>query len=208
MVRVGNFEFSLTELAGALGDFGPLNPFFIGYVALLGLDPFGIFFAMGLSNLVLGLVYKLPLPIEPKKAIGTIALENRWLASQVYLSGLLTGVVWLILSFTKLVKRIARVTPVCVIRGVQLGLLLILLKESLEFMWTDVLLAVVCVVVVLLLLKNKIFPGGLAIFVLGLAFVFLFNRDLPLKVGFRLPRLFLPQVGDVSIALVGVIIAS
>lgn len=207
MVRVGDFEFSLTELAGALGDFGPLNPFLIGYVAFLGLDPFGIFFAMGLSNLVFGLVYRLPLPVEAKKAIGTVALEDRWSASQVYLSGLFTGVIWLFLSFTKLVKRFARVTPVCVIRGVQLGLLLILLKGSLEFMWTDVLLAVVCVVIVLLLLKNKIFPGGLAIFALGLAIVFWFNRDLPLKVGFHLPRLFLPQVADVSIALVSVVIA-
>ena len=69
MVKVGEYEFSLREFAGALGDFGPLNPFILGYVSVLGLNPAGIFLAMGLTNVVLGLIYKLPLPLRPKRPL-------------------------------------------------------------------------------------------------------------------------------------------
>ena len=78
MVRVWDFEFSLREFAGFLGDFGPLNPFILGYVAVLGLDATGIFLAMGLTNIVLGFVYRLPLPVEAKKA--TFLVFQGWLS--------------------------------------------------------------------------------------------------------------------------------
>lgn len=77
MVKVGDFEFSLTEFAWALGDFGPLNPFIIAYIAVLGLNPMGVLLAMGLTNITIGLVYRLPLPVEPQKAVGTVAINQK-----------------------------------------------------------------------------------------------------------------------------------
>lgn len=207
MVKIGDFEFSLAEFAGALGDFGPLNPFLIGYIALLGLDPFGIFFAMGLTNIILGYVYRLPLPVEAKKAIGAYALEERWSPAQIYLSGLLTGLVWLSLSFSKLIGRVARATPIGVIRGIQLGLMLILLRESLELMWTSIPLAIASVIMIILLLRNRVLPGAIAVFLLGLIIAFLSNPNLNVKLGFHSPQLYIPTVSDVSIGLVGVVVA-
>jgi len=134
MVRVKDFEFSLREFAGSLGDFGPLNPFILGYIAILGLNLTGIFLAMGLTNITLGLIYKLPLPVEAKKAIGAVALREKWRPSQIYMSGILTGLIWLFLGFSGLVRRLAKLTPRVVVRGIQLGLMLILLSEALTFM--------------------------------------------------------------------------
>lgn len=207
MVRVGDFDFGLKEFAGALADFGPLNPFLIGYVALLGLDPFGLFFAMGLTNVILGLVYRLPLPVEAKKAIGAVALSERWRPSQIYLSGTLTGIAWLFLSLSRLVRRAARATPTCVVRGVQLGLMLILLKESLHFMWTGVALTIASIVLVILLLKNEVMPSGIAIFLLGLTVAFLSNPDLSIKLGFHVPQVFIPSMDDLTVGLLSVVVA-
>ena len=207
MVKVRGFEFSLTEFAGALGDFGPLNPFILGYVAILGLNPAGIFLAMGLTNIVLGLTYRLPLPVEAKKAIGTVALNERWNPSQVYISGLLTGVVWLLLSSSRLIKKLAELTPIVVTRGIQLGLMLILLRGSLIFMTSDPHLAIISIAIIVLLIKNRFLPSAIAVFSLGLAIVFLSNPHLNVKVGFYLPPIIVPSIQDITLSLLTIVFA-
>ena len=206
MVKIGDFEFSLKEFAGALGDFGPLNPFILGYIVVLGLNPAGIFLAMGLSNLILGLIYRLPLPIEPKKVIGTIALEKKWAPSQIYLSGMLTGIVWLFLTYSKFAKKLAAITPIVIIRGIQLGLVFILLKESIKLMQSDILLAIVSIILIILLFNNRILPSTIVIFGLGLGIVFLSNPDLGLKLSFHLPAIFVPDFRDINLGLLIIVL--
>ena len=62
-MKMGEFEFSLREFAGRLGDFGTLIPFIAGYILVNGFDPSGLLVMLGLTNIVLALVYKLPLPV-------------------------------------------------------------------------------------------------------------------------------------------------
>jgi MFS superfamily sulfate permease-like transporter len=207
MVKVRDFEFSLREFAGALGDFGPLNPFIIGYISILGLNPTGIFLAMGLTNIVLGFIYRLPLPVEAKKAIGTAALNERWKPSQVYLSGILSGIVWLAMSFSGFVKKLAKLTPIVVIRGIQLGLALILLKESIILMKSNFPLALISIFLIILLIKNSFLPSAIAVFILGLALVFFFNPSIKITIGFYLPSLFIPSIKDVNLNLLTTVFA-
>ena len=207
MVRVGDFEFSLIEFAGALGDFGPLNPFIIAYIAIIGLDPTGILLAMGFTNVIIGLIYRLPLPVEPQKAVATVALNERWDSSLIYGTGIGMGLVWLFLVFSGLVRKIAKITPMCVIVGVQLGLMFILLKESIEFIATNIILALVSFLLVLLLLKNRKLPAGIAIFLLGLAIALLSNSAFDLKFGLYLPRFFAPSLWNICFGLLTVGVA-
>lgn len=207
MVKVKGFEFSLREFAGALGDFGPLNPFILGYVSILGLNPVGVFLAMGLTNIALGLTYKLPLPVEAMKAIGAVALRERWAPSQVYLSGILTGVTWLMLSLSGLVKRMARITPLVVIRGIQLGLMFILLRESISLMGSNMPLALFSMGLILVLARNRFLPSAIAVFSLGLLIVFLSNPNLSLEIRFQKPILLLPSIGDLTLSLLATVFA-
>lgn len=71
-------KFSLNELSGALGDWGTLIPFVIGYVSIVQMNPAGIFLCLGITNIILGIRYNLPLPVQPQKTIGTVALSRRW----------------------------------------------------------------------------------------------------------------------------------
>jgi hypothetical protein len=207
MVRIGDFEFSLKEFSGSLGDFGPLNPFILGYIVILGLNPAGIFLAMGLANIILGLVYRLPLPVEAKKVIGVVALEEKWNSSQVYLSGILTGIVWLLLTFSKAVRKFAKMVPLVVIRGIQLGLMFILLKESIKFMQTNILLAIISVALIILLINNRFLPSAIAIFCVGLAVIFLSNQEISLKFGLYVPELFIPHYSAITSGLLIAIVA-
>ena len=108
-MRIRDFEFNLRELAGSMGDFGTLFPLAIGYFVVNGLNPAGLLVMMGLANIVTGIVYRLPMPIEPMKVLAVVAISQRWPPSLIYASGFGTGVIWLILALTGLVQKIAAI---------------------------------------------------------------------------------------------------
>lgn len=66
-MKIKSFEFNLRELAGSMGDFGTLFPLAIGYIVVCGLNPAGFLMMMGAANIASGLVYRLPMPIQPMK---------------------------------------------------------------------------------------------------------------------------------------------
>ena len=77
-MRISDFEFNLRELAGSMGDFGTLFPLAIGYFVVNGLNPAGLLIMMGLANIVTGIIYHLPMPIEPKKVLAVVAISQKW----------------------------------------------------------------------------------------------------------------------------------
>ena len=115
-----------------LGDFGTLFPLAIGYIVVCGLNPAGFLVMMGLANIVTGLVYRLPMPIEPMKVLAVVAIAQHWSPSMVYASGFAMGVIWLLFAVTGLMGWIARGTPNSVIRGIQVALGVLLAVEALK----------------------------------------------------------------------------
>ena len=99
-MKIKSFEFNLRELAGSIGDFGTLFPLAIGYIAVCGLNPAGIFVMMGLANMAMGIVYGIPVPVQPMKVIAVAAIAQRWSPSLVCASGIAMGVIWLIFALT------------------------------------------------------------------------------------------------------------
>ena len=61
-------KISIRELGGAFGDWGTLIPFTIGYISIVGLNPAGIFLCLGITNIVLGLKFNLPLLVIGHRA--------------------------------------------------------------------------------------------------------------------------------------------
>jgi len=96
-----------------MGDFGTLLPLAIGYIVVNGLDPAGFLVMMGLANIVTGLVYRLPMPIEPMKVLAVMAIAQHWSPSMIYASGFAMGVVWLFLAATNLVVPFLGGMPMC-----------------------------------------------------------------------------------------------
>ena len=90
-MKIGDFDFSRRELAGSMGDFGTLLPFVVGYIMINGLDPAGLLIMLGLANIATGILYKLPVPIQPMKLIGVVAIAQKWTPGLVYASGFGSG---------------------------------------------------------------------------------------------------------------------
>lgn len=168
-----SFEFNLRELAGSMGDFGTLFPLAIGYIVVNGLDPAGFLVMMGLANIATGLVYRLPMPIEPMKVLAIMAIAQRWSPSMVYASGFAMGVIWLIFGATNLVGWIAKITPKSVIWGIQVTLGLLLAVEALKLLATGWMLGIVSILIILALRQNRYAPAALVLMALGIAIVML-----------------------------------
>jgi hypothetical protein len=123
MKFVGN-AFDRAEFAGAFGDLGTLVPFVVGYVTVTRLDPQGVLLGFGLVAIVSGLYFRTPMSVQPMKAIGTAAITHPEAVSPsvLWASGLVTGVLWLVMSLTGAVSWLATLTRRPVVRGLVLGL--------------------------------------------------------------------------------------
>ena len=116
------FRLDLPEANGALGDIGTLLPLGLGAIALAGLSPQMVLLGFGLFYIATGLVYRLPIPVQPMKAIAAVALLGVASPTEIALSGVLIGLVLLGLGGTGLIDRIRRLVPQSVLSGLQLGL--------------------------------------------------------------------------------------
>ena len=198
-----DFEFNLRELAGSMGDFGTLFPLAVGLIVVCGMDPTALFVLIGLTNVATGIIYRLPMPVEPKKVISVAAIAQGWTASMVAASGLGLGILWFILTLTGLMRRLAVITPVYIIRGIQLALGITLGWQALQMMAPEPWWGVAAVAIILLLRENRFAPAALVLMGLGIG-IMAVRGDLANTVSFgiRLPRFAVPTWNDVWRAMV------
>jgi MFS superfamily sulfate permease-like transporter len=200
-VKIKSFEFSLRELAGSMGDFGTLFPFAIGYIAVCGMEPAGVLVMMGLANIATGLVYKLPMPIEPMKVLGVVAIAQHWSPSMVYASGFAMGLVWLFFGLSGIMNWIARITPVPVIRGIQVALGILLAVEAFKMISTWWLIGIISIIIVVVLRENRYAPAAVVLILLGLA-ILLGKGQLQVAA----PALKLPPITHFSLEQIWVVL--
>ncbi len=189
-MRIGSFEFSLRELAGSMGDFGTLLPLAIGYITVCRMDPSGLLVMMGLVNIVTGLIYRLPMPVEPMKVLAVMAIAQAWTPEKVYASAFVMGLVWLLMGATGAMTHVARWTPKTVVRGIQLSLGVLLAVKGLEMLAGWWALGAASVLIVLVLRENRYAPAAVVLVALGIA-IMAFRGQLGSVTGlsFTLPRL-------------------
>lgn len=166
-MKIKSFDFNLKELAGSTGDFGTLFPLAIGYIVACGLDPAGFLVIMGVANIVTGIIYRLPMPIEPMKVLAVVAIAQHWSPSMVYASAFSMGIIWLIFAITGIIGLLARITPVHVIRGIQVSLGLLLAIEAFKMISSWWAIGIISIIIVLILRQNRYIPAALALFALG-----------------------------------------
>jgi sulfate permease, SulP family len=119
--RAGSFRFDRAELAGALGDLGVLVPIAVALIVKNGLTPTAVLLPAGLLYVVAGLVYRLPVPVQPLKAFGAIAIAHGFGADDIAAGALLMGMLFLVLGVSGLLDWVSKVFPQPIIRGIQLS---------------------------------------------------------------------------------------
>jgi len=197
-------SFDRNELAGAFGDMGTDVPLLIGMALAAGLDGTSVLVMFGAMQVLTGLVYRLPMPVQPLKAMATIVIAQQASAATLYGAGIAIGLVMLLLATTGLLDWLARVVPKCVVRGIQFGLGLKLASVALgNFVRADGVpgyaLAAGAFTITVLLLGNRRIPAALPVVILGLLYAIAFSLDggLARSFAFQLPAIHVVRPADI-----------
>lgn len=118
----------LREGAGALGDLGVLVPIAVALVVVNGLSATAVLLPAGLLYVAAGLVYRLPVPVQPLKAFGALAVALGLGPDEVAAGALLLGALFCVLGLAGALGAAARWVPRPVVRGVQLSVGLLFLR--------------------------------------------------------------------------------
>lgn len=188
------FRFNRLELAGSMGDLGTLLPLAIGMILINGLNPVGLFFAIGFYYIIAGLYFGVTVPVQPMKVIGAYAIATGLPSSHIIASGFTIAAVLLVIGGTRAVDLLGRYTPRSVVRGVQLSTGVLLMSQGVKLIIgtsrfqalqqaaepylsvqqigpvpIGIVIGCLGLLLTLLLLENKKLPAGLVVVVCGFA---------------------------------------
>lgn len=130
------------ELTGALGDSVTVLPIVVALALLTPLSLPHTFVAFGVFQIVWGIVYGLPMSVEPMKAIAGLAIAGSISYGELVAAGLLAGVVLIAAGRLGSVSLIERLVGLPVVRGVQLAVALLLAITGVELALGDPVVAV------------------------------------------------------------------
>ena len=192
------------EISGAFGDLGTFLPHTLGAITVAGLAPIGVLLGFGAFYVATGLFYRLPIPVQPMKAVSAVLIASGLSAGEIATAGLCLGVILLVLGATGAIGRFARIVPPSVVTGLQLGLGITLALLSLELMAAMAWLGIVTVGLLLLLFRVPRCPATLV--ALGAAILLAHLSDLgapwpEFALAPAWPALVLPGLGDWQHAL-------
>ena len=167
-------RFNLQEVSGSLGDLGLFIPLVVALVAVSGMDGGSILLFAGILNIVTGLVFNQPVPVQPMKAIAAVAIAEGLMPGEIAAAGFATGVIVLFLGLTGLITVAERIIPRPVVRGIQLGVGLKLAAKGVTlalaagwFAWDGRFVALAGAALVLLTYNRARFPSAVVLFAGG-----------------------------------------
>jgi SulP family sulfate permease len=122
------------DVAGAFGDIGVLFPIAIALISLNHVDPTAVFLAAGATYVLAGRYFQIPMAVQPFKAVAAISLAMALPPSSIASAGLLMGALLVFVGVTNLATWLAKLFTLPIVRGIQLGLGLLLAREGLRLM--------------------------------------------------------------------------
>ncbi len=228
-MKIRSYQFDRVEFAGSLGDLGTLIPISLALIIICQLSATTVFLMIGIFYLSCGFFYKLPIPVQPLKVVSAIAIAfpEKITVSILSASGLIFGIILLLLSFTGLINWIAKFFSIPVVRGIQLGLGFILISKGIGFvlkpellieqtgeiisLWgvsANLFIGLIGGFLTLVLISNKRFPAALVI-VIGGIIVGILSRSfssMDFDFGPTPIQVYLPSFGDFTMALILLVI--
>lgn len=126
------FHIGLGEAAGAVADLGVMVPLATALIVVNGLDAGAVLICAGILVLVAGLVFRIPFPVQPLKALTAVAVAQELAPGVIHAAGLEIAVVLLLLSFHHVADLVARIFTKPVVRALQLGVGVLLVVTAIR----------------------------------------------------------------------------
>ncbi len=197
IIREKDFRFTLDETAGALGDFGTLLPIVIGVSVATDMDLSRMLFFFAIAYIGTGLYYKMPMPVEPMKVIGVIAIAEGLSSAEIAGAGIGMGVILFLVGITGLMDFIKRIIPLPLIRGIQLGLAMTLSWQAFKMIWQDPVMGIISILIVLAYAKSaRLDISALVVFAIGIG-VGIWRFGVPELAIMTIPAVAFPAAADI-----------
>ncbi|VAX24603.1 Sulfate permease [hydrothermal vent metagenome] len=199
---LGGLRFNMAEASGALGDLGLFIPLTVALVTVCGMDGGSILLFAGLFNLVTGLMFNQPVPVQPMKAIAAVAIAEGLAPGEIAAAGFLAGAIVLLLGLTGLIQKIEKLVPRPVVRGIQLGVGLKLAVKGVALImatqwiaWDGRIIAIIAAIMILAMSHREKFPSALILFIAGFGLMFINSPQVfhGLTMGWSWPGFIMPS---------------
>ena len=192
---------SIGELAGSVGNFGTILPLFFAISLTTGMSLSLMLLLCGIWYIITGVVYQIPIPVEPFKAVAAVAIAGAATPGSIAASGILNGVIFLVLGLTKSMEWMVQRIPNSVIRGIQLALGFLLFKSAIFDMGLqDFPFFAGCVAIIFFFLIGKRFlniPDLTAMMILGVGVgTLIISTGIPAPALPTAPYLIFPDYTD------------
>lgn len=211
---------NLSEISGSLGDLATFLPLAIGLIAVNGVNATSLFLSAGLLYIAAGLYYGLPIPVQPLKATSAIAIAMGATPETIAAAALCMGVLFAGVSLFDGNRLLGRVFPRPIVRGIQLGLSVLLVKGGLIMLlprqavafagpaslsvMPAVAIGIVVAGILFLSRQNRRYPSALVVIAFGIACGLLlssFDALDSLSAGWVRPEWGLPVRADLRTAI-------
>ncbi len=128
--RETRFDIAWGEVTGAVGDTVTVLPIVVAVAALTDLALGRLLLGFGVFQVVWGLYYGYPLSVEPMKALAALVIAGGLSGGEYVAAGLLAGGTLLLVGVTGTLDRLAPYVGEPVVRGIQVGVALVLLRTG------------------------------------------------------------------------------
>lgn len=184
----------LAEISGSLGDLGTFLPIVIAETIGHQISLSTTLIFTGVFNILTGMFFGIPLPVQPMKAIAAVAIANSFTAGQTAAAGIFVASCIFIFSVTGLLTRFTAIVPIPVVKGIQVGAGLSLIisagtKTTAPLSWTgpswsdNYIWLIVAFVALLAVRRAPRAPYALIVFIIGLVFAAIELRRTPTDSG-------------------------
>lgn len=188
------------EISGSLGDLGLFIPLLVGMAATCGLNFAVALFFAGLFNVITGLLFAIPMAVQPMKAIAAVAITEKMTTPQILAAGIVTGAVIFFLGITNLLGAVMRLVPKSVVRGIQLTIGLTLMLQAAQmagqnhpWLGADSILTALAGLLFSFVAFQRAWPGALWIFFAGLAIAMATHPQAVSELSFGFGNFALPK---------------
>jgi MFS superfamily sulfate permease-like transporter len=192
---------SAGDITGSVSNFGTILPLFFAVSITSGMSLSLMLLLCGGWYILTGILYRIPIAVEPLKAVAAVSIAWHLSPQVIAASGILTGFLFLGLGLAGGMGWIQERIPSPVIRGIQLGLGLILLKSSFldfgvhdPFFFTGC-IGIIGIFVMMRVIRNIPDLSALGILAVGVG-AMIYSHGLPVFSLPALPVITIPGLPD------------
>lgn len=185
----------LLDVSGAVADLGVLIPIASALVLKNGFDAATILIGVGALYIAAGTYFRVPFPVQPIKAASAIVIAQGLPPLYLAAAALIIGAFLLLIAITRSMRFVEAIFRLPIVRGVQLGVGLILINAALGFGDNTsggaffVIAVTVAAVLTATALRRAHLPLALLVVVGGMSYSVVTGSDVSLATGMWQPQI-------------------